>query len=69
MTVRLEVPATFCGECGFISCVCEVRKNHVPECKFRKAMETSVGIECDHGYDVCPTCDPCTCEAKTRGQD
>ncbi len=18
-------------------------------------------IECEHGYDVCPECDPCTC--------
>jgi hypothetical protein len=25
-------------------------------------MRCPVGIECQHGYDVCPTCDPCTCE-------
>lgn len=26
-------------------------------------MVCPVGIECDHGYDVCPVCDPCTCSS------
>jgi len=53
-----------CATCGFFDCVCEIRKVHKPDCKFRRAMETSVGISCDHGHDVCPECDPCTCGAE-----
>lgn len=36
-------------------------RDHAPGCKYRTAIVTPVGIECEHGYDVCPTCDPCTC--------
>ena len=35
---------------------------HLPACRYRKAVRGKVGVECEHGYDVCPTCDPCTCE-------
>ncbi len=24
-------------------------------------MECPVGIACEHGWDFCPKCDPCTC--------
>jgi hypothetical protein len=34
---------------------------HEPDCRFRKALLCPVGIECEHSFDVCPTCDPCTC--------
>jgi hypothetical protein len=34
---------------------------HVPGCRTRIAAECAVPIECHHGYDVCPECDPCTC--------
>jgi len=39
--------------------------NHAPRCPMRLALETSVGIECRHGYDVCPECDPCECRGPT----
>lgn len=51
-----------CKICGHISCVCKVIEKHDSNCKYRKAATCPVGIECDHGYDVCPICDPCTCE-------
>lgn len=51
-----------CDICGFFDCVCEVRVMHDENCPFRRAITTSIGIECDHGYDVCPRCDPCTCK-------
>ena len=51
----------FCGTCNQIPCCCGVRKNHAKNCKFRRAIEVPIGLECKHGYDVCPTCDPCTC--------
>ena len=35
--------------------------SHEKDCKFRRAIECPVAIECEHGYDVCPKCDPCTC--------
>ncbi len=49
-------------KCGHIACVCNIEQNHAVECKFRIAATGSVAIECDHGYDVCPICDPCTCD-------
>jgi hypothetical protein len=26
------------------------------------SINCAVGIPCTHGYDVCPQCDPCTCD-------
>lgn len=54
--------------CGFISCVCEIRDTHADGCKFRAAALCSIGIECEHGRDVCPICDPCTCGHGVAGQ-
>lgn len=42
---------------------------HFKECQyykaamdvFKAAMDV-IGIECEHGYDCCPICDPCTCK-------
>lgn len=28
-------------------------------------MTCPVAVECEHGFDVCPTCDPCTCDAES----
>lgn len=51
-----------CPECGHLACVCGIIEAHTDEnCKFRIAATCAYGIECDHGYDVCPICDPCTC--------
>lgn len=55
---------TACPTCGHFACVCSIRTQHPdPTCKFRIAATGSIAIECDHGYDVCPKCDPCTCAA------
>ena len=51
--------------CGHIVCICMMKQRHKPECQFRKAMQCPVAIECAHGYDVCPICDPCTCGKET----
>ena len=40
---------------------------HVEGCRRRKAATCAIPIECDHGFDVCPVCDPCTCAEVTRG--
>jgi len=37
-------------------------EEHDENCRLRRAATGSIGIECEHGYDVCPICDPCTCE-------
>lgn len=34
---------------------------HEPDCDFRRAETSPAAIECEHGHDVCPICDPCTC--------
>lgn len=39
---------------------------HDSHCLFLQAVKSSVGIECTHGHDVCPICDPCTCIGRTR---
>jgi len=61
----MTVPS--CPTCGFIRlpgapCRCTYEAEHDPGCPFRRAATCPVGIECDHGHDVCPVCDPCTCE-------
>lgn len=39
-----------------------VATGHEDDCRYRIATECAIPIECDHGYDVCPECNPCTCE-------
>lgn len=36
-------------------------KLHERGCPMGRAVQCAVGVECEHGYDVCPQCDPCTC--------
>jgi hypothetical protein len=48
-------------DCGMIQCVCTQARQHKKECKFRRALTCPVAIECDHGNDVCATCDVCDC--------
>lgn len=38
---------------------------HAEACEFFIAETCAIAIECEHGYDVCPTCDPCTCGRKS----
>lgn len=54
-----------CTRCGHFACVCEIRQKHAPACKFRTAAACPIGLACEHGRDVCPECDPCTCGAAT----
>jgi len=35
--------------------------DHQPGCPLGSALGP-VAIECKHGFDVCPQCDPCLCE-------
>lgn len=55
--------STGCPTCGFLECVCGIIATHEEDCKFRRAVTCFVPIDCEHGYDVCPLCDPCTCKA------
>ena len=57
----IEGPIVACLKCQHFACVCEILVTHKPDCKFLKAATCSIAIECEHGYDVCPECDPCTC--------
>lgn len=53
-----------CPRCQFVclhpgrDCAC-VPNKHAADCRFYIAATLQFGIECDHGYDVCPQCDPC----------
>lgn len=54
-----------CEKCGHLACVCDVIAAHPdPQCRFRVSATCAVPIECEHGFDACPTCDPCTCASK-----
>lgn len=45
-------------------------EEHRQGCRTRTAATCAVPIECEHGYDVCPRCDPCTCaEIMSRDYD
>jgi hypothetical protein len=49
-------------DCQLIQCVCPQARPHVKECRYRIALTCAVPIHCEeHGFDVCPHCDPCTC--------
>ena len=61
-TMMTQTPGSACLVCGHFACVCEIRRKHDEACRYRRAAAGSVAIECEHGYDVCPICDPCTCE-------
>lgn len=57
------------GYCEWVETVAAipVRGNapgHIAECKYRRACDCAIPIACTHGYDVCPQCDPCTCNPK-----
>lgn len=52
--------AVYC-DCGLIACVCKEARTHERDCSYRRALRSPVGIECEHGRDVCPICDPCDC--------
>lgn len=56
-----------CGKCDRIDCVCDILTSHVDGCKFRLSATCPVAVECEHGRDVCPKCDPCTC-VKVRAE-
>ncbi len=38
-----------------------VAEGHHEKCQLFVAANCAIPIECKHGYDVCPECDPCTC--------
>lgn len=56
-----DLDAITCKTCGFFSCVCAAAREHEEGCRYLGAMRCPVSIECQHGFDVCPKCDPCTC--------
>jgi len=57
-----------CPTCGHFACVCAILAAHKKGCAYRLSATCSTPIECEHGYDVCPKCDVCTCES-TGGQE
>ena len=48
-------------DCGLIQCACARAREHTKDCAYRKALTCAIAIECEHGFDVCPTCDACDC--------
>jgi len=64
-------PAGDCEKCKRLACICPEKERHHEHCWYLQAVSCSAAIECPHGHDVCPQCDPCTCrlnQALTRRQ-
>lgn len=71
MPIRIvpDSPPAECT-CGQIECVCAFVEGHTDTaCAFRQAVLSPTGIECLHGWDVCPLCDPCTCPKKAKADE
>lgn len=63
VTIREVKGRIGCETCGHIACVCDVIRDHPnPDCRFRRSTTCPIPVACDHGFDVCPECDPCTCK-------
>jgi hypothetical protein len=53
-----------CPKCGNLAtCTCPVEKQHAEGCRYRTAACLSIELACEHGFQACPICDPCTCGA------
>jgi hypothetical protein len=49
-------------DCQLLQCVCIEKRKHKEGCQYRLALTCAIPIQCEtHGFDVCPTCDPCSC--------
>lgn len=60
---KLDVNIMFCGDCGYVMCVCELRRHHESRCRHRRAHESQILVPCDlHKFTICPQCDACDCE-------
>lgn len=54
----------YCATCGnYATCVCELKKKHKRTCRYLRAAMLGIEIECEHGFQACPKCDPCDCGA------
>ena len=52
-------------DCQLLQCVCVEKRQHKEGCQYRLALTCAIPIACEpHNFDVCPTCDPCTCAEK-----
>jgi hypothetical protein len=56
-----------CPSCGNLChCTCTLAERHRERCRFLLAARLSVELACEHGFQACPICDPCTCEPKVE---
>ncbi len=53
--------------CQLLDCVCDQVRTHKPKCRFRVSTICAIPIACEHGFDVCPTCDVCDCSTVDGG--
>lgn len=42
-----------------------IAEGHKANCRFLISAVGAAAIECEHGFDACPICDPCTCNTAT----
>lgn len=53
-----------CSECEYTACICRIRREHKPECRYRRTVLAEVPIaECPNhpGSVACTECASCDC--------
>jgi hypothetical protein len=56
--------ATECATCGYVCCVCALRREHNPECRYRRTVLAELPVaECPNhpGSVACTECASCNC--------
>lgn len=57
-----QVIPTSCRRCGnLVACTCDLAKSHKAGCDYLRAATLGLELACEHGFQACPKCDPCTC--------
>jgi len=62
--LNVQVGCALCG--NLAACICGLRERHDPSCRFLRAASLSIELECTHGYQACPECDPCDCHPRVE---
>jgi len=57
-----------CSECGYAACICRVKREHKPDCRYRRTVLAEIPVaECANhpGSVACTVCASCDCGGVT----
>lgn len=69
ISINPDLDTITCAECGYFkfACICKLKLVHREDCRFLRAARLTVELACDHGFQACPICDPCSCGVEVEG--